>query len=423
MAEMTKFLPGTLLFFALLSGLILSCGPRGGEGEGKAPAEVPAVPPPLAVLRAGENPLWFELAEDGPRLINSPGEAALVPFVPWPMARHVRGLLSGGVPGETHGAEGLVMAVNREGFLHFAPLGGGQTGGDLALYRAADVPRWGPYTLAALFPFRGQAAALLYRDDFFAESAAPLPSPRVFALDPGSPAPLSLEVPAFAAFSPAEGWDVDALRFSPDGYWYYRVVRKAAGPPEIGYYRTRDLSVKGEAVSVSGFQNAALPEPLAAAPALLRSVLEAVFALGAGGGSAGVVFPGLPGPRHFSGGPAAEGAGTGTLEIAGFYREPAAPGRPAGVRCALAVLPGGRGFFATDDGGPAGKTASGGAGKAVPAGPRPLTLPPLPSGFAYTAAALVGDTLIAAWEEQEGYSIGAAGFMVIRSADSLGVLR
>ncbi|MDR1618017.1 MAG: hypothetical protein LBS06_03080 [Treponema sp.] len=396
---MSKFPPGVLLLSGFFS-LILSCGTRGGEGEGKAEPEVPArATAPLAVLRAGENPLWFELAEEGPRLINSPGEAALVPFVPWPLARHVRGILSGAF-GETPGAEALVMAVNREGFLRFTPR---DAGGDIALYRAADVPRWGPYTLAALFPFEGRAAALLYRDDFFADSDAPLPVPRAFVMDGDSPEPRPLELPALGDFSALEGWDLDALRYSPGGDWYYRAVRKAAGPPEIGYYRTGDLGFKGEAVPVSGFQNAALPEPLSAAPSPLRAVLEACFA--PGGGSAAVVFSGRSGPRSFAGSGGAAAAGAG--EIAGFYREPAA-GRPG---AALAVLPGGRGFYAALPAAGAGEPGLGAVS---------FFLPPLPERYAYTGAALLGDTLFAVWEEQEGHSIGAAGFMVIRFAGGPG---
>jgi hypothetical protein len=55
---------------------------------------------------------------------------------------------------------------------------------------------------------------------------------------------------------------------------------------------------------------------------------------------------------------------------------------------------------------------AGPAGEAA-VSPKPLSLPALPPGFVYTAAALCGNTLIAAWEEQEGYRIGAAGFMAI----------
>jgi hypothetical protein len=41
-------------------------------------------------------------------------------------------------------------------------------------------------------------------------------------------------------------------------------------------------------------------------------------------------------------------------------------------------------------------------------------LPPLPDDFVYTHVVRLGDTVIAAWEEQQDYNIGAAGFMLIR---------
>jgi len=40
-------------------------------------------------------------------------------------------------------------------------------------------------------------------------------------------------------------------------------------------------------------------------------------------------------------------------------------------------------------------------------------LPPLPKGFAYNSAALLGNVLAASWEEQEDAGIGASGFMVL----------
>jgi len=42
------------------------------------------------------------------------------------------------------------------------------------------------------------------------------------------------------------------------------------------------------------------------------------------------------------------------------------------------------------------------------------SLPDLPEGFFYTGVKYVGDSIFASWEEQEDYSIGAAGFMVIK---------
>jgi hypothetical protein len=419
----------------LLPVLFCSCV-RQPERAGGKPAG--AAVPPLALLQAGENPLWFELAEAGPRQIAFPDEAELSPFTPWPLARHIRFTLPLG--------DELILGVNRAGFLRFtlwdaaglaAEKDGGSETSGTALYRAADAARWGPYTLAALFPFEGRAATLLYRDGFFTDTAAPLPAPRAFTLDPDFPEPRPLEIPAFEDFPATDGWDLDALHAGADGRWYYRGIRKSPGQPEIVYYRTRNLGFKGEALSPSAFQNSALPEPLSAAPPLLRSVLEAAFALGPGGGAAAVVSAGFPGPRHFTRGADSAGAGqeaelTGP-NLAGFYREPAAA-RPG---IALAVLPNGRGFFRMEAPAPAKEasaappvpafsgTAAGtaalppapaGESPAVSAaaGPQPLTLPALPPGFAYTAAALCGNTLIAAWEEQEGYSIGAAGFMALR---------
>lgn len=378
---------GLPLLFCLLGSCVRRPEPVDGNAAGAAAVM------PLAVLQAGENPLWFELAEDGPRQIGFPDEAELSPFTPWPLARHIRFIL----PRENE----LVIGVNRDGFLRCAPwaLAGpvSEERRGIALYRTGESAYWGQYTLAAIFPHQGQAAALLYRDDFFAEPVSPLPAPRVFVLSPDSPELQAPAIPAFEEFPPAEGWDLDALHFTPGGYWYYRAVRKNTERPEIAYRRTEDLDRKGEAVSLSGFQNSALPEPFTAAPPLLRAALEASLEPGS---SAAVVSPAFPGPRWFFGGGTAEKAGP---EIAGFYREPG-PDCP-GV--ALAVLPDGRGIFCAE-GGPAGEAA---ADTAV--SPRPLSLPALPPGFVYTAAALCGNTLIAAWEEQEEYRIGAAGFMAV----------
>ena len=46
---------------------------------------------------------------------------------------------------------------------------------------------------------------------------------------------------------------------------------------------------------------------------------------------------------------------------------------------------------------------------------RPFSLPALSEDFVYTGIALLGDIILASWEEQQEAGIGAAGFMV-RSA-------
>ena len=42
------------------------------------------------------------------------------------------------------------------------------------------------------------------------------------------------------------------------------------------------------------------------------------------------------------------------------------------------------------------------------------SLPPLPKGFVYTDIGEAGDNIFASWEEQQDYSIGAAGFMLVK---------
>ncbi len=49
-----------------------------------------------------------------------------------------------------------------------------------------------------------------------------------------------------------------------------------------------------------------------------------------------------------------------------------------------------------------------------PASHYPLTLPELPEGFVYTGIAVSDQTLIASWEEQENFYIGASGFMALK---------
>jgi hypothetical protein len=103
--------------------------------------------------------------------------------------------------------------------------------------------------------------------------------------------------------------------------------------------------------------------------------------------TAAVVSPEFPAPRYFA--LRADESGE-PLELAGFYRPP--------DRAAL-LFPDGRGIAA--------RTEADGLRA------QRFTLAPLPAGFVYTRIALVGSVLIAAWEEQEDWRVGAAGFMVI----------
>jgi hypothetical protein len=350
----------------------------------------------MMVIEAGEYPLWFELGGEGPRRINSPGEAALVPFAPWPLARHVRGFLPSG--------DGFTAAVNRDGFLRVKPWDEGAGAAEAAdwktgLYRAA-VPYWNEYSAASLFRFKGRASVLLYRDDFFIENSLPPPEPRVFTLDEDKMEPLSLELPAFADFPAAGGWDVDALwsgndeGSAADGTlrWYYRILRKNAERPEIHYFRSAGLSQKGEQVSLGDFRNSGRNEHISAAPDLLQSLLASDSFLSAGirGGAVSTVSKDFPYPRRFSLPSQAAESGTAP-DLLAYCRDNAA----------LVLSPEGAGFAAV----------SAAASFSI----RRFSLPALPDNFVYTGLSLCGNTLFASWEEQRDFNIGAAGLLVIKA--------
>jgi hypothetical protein len=368
---------------------------------------------PLAIVRSGEIPLWFELRPGGPVRIADPSEASEEPFVPWPRSRHIAAMAA-----EESGR--LIMAVNRDGFLVWEPRADG-----LALYRVTGAEDWEPYTVASLFSFRGTPAILLYREDFFEQDEAEAPAvplKRMWGLAENSLEMTALDIPAFSALPAEEGWDLEALRFGRDGNWYYRGLRKGS-PRELRYFRTADLAIPGEIVSAGLFRTAMNPYTNNDMPFPIRMVLDEAGRM-AGEGKlcvAAMVSPDFPALRRFSleselagpgpqepsfrrerspiGLPRASGflgsslpdwpAELGEMpepvEIAGYYQ---APGRAA------AVFPDGRGVYVLE-------------------GVLPFALPSLPEGFVYTRIGFAGAVLIAGWEEQQDWLVGAAGFMVI----------
>ena len=369
--------------------------------------------PALALLQTGENPLWFEFAQDGPRLIESPAAASLLPYAPWPHARHITGM--------TLWKDFLVMTVNRDGFLilgaagDFSPM---ETT-ELLLYRAA-AGFWDPYTIESFFIWDDKPAALLYRNDFFAEPGAPALRPQVYVLDFTSSTPLPARVPALEKFPDDGLWETELLHRGADGFWYYRMKKKGEAQNETAYFRAAatesaapaggafSLLSEGERISFGEWMNSNRPESPENAPPDLARILARVAGLGRGSAClVRTVSPDFEGQKLFS---SAANLDVENLEplfaclrTEGSRKkaEPSVPRtEPQGAFAeplALAIFPDGSGFY------------SYGAEKDV----RPFLLAPLPDGFVYTGVAVLGNVIAASWEEQQEAGIGAAGFMVV----------
>jgi hypothetical protein len=227
--------------------LLLSCNRSVKE---QAVVPVPTSPlqaKPLAILQTGEHPLWFQLTEEGPVLLESIEDAMFsAALVPWPLALHIRFF-------QVQGDE-LTMAVNRDGFMRLSPNSG--TAG-LALCRFYGGGFWRQYTIGGFVFYEDKPAALLYLDDRFLDSSAPLPSPRAWTFNMESNIPFPLDIPALELFPAGEGWDIDYIRLAPDGFWYYRAGKRNAPQPEVRMLRTADLARAGNDVSLEDFQNSA----------------------------------------------------------------------------------------------------------------------------------------------------------------------
>jgi hypothetical protein len=391
----------TFFLYSFLPVLMFGGGCSSRPGPDPIPAETlgqnreteafSAVPDSLlAIVRSGEAPLWFEFRPGGPALISGPEEAAEEPFAPWPQTRYAAGFAV-----DEKGR--LIMAVNRDGFLVWEDREDG-----LALYRIPGGEAWTSYTVAALFMYQETPSVLLYRDDFFPEDTSSgltrlpvIPGIRVWGLGANYQGLAEMEIPAFSGLPPLEKWDLNVLALGSDGLWYYRGARKEASlplekSPEIRYFRTRDLSVPGESSSVGVFRNAMMPYNKAGIPLPIQAVLEEAGHKAGEGQTlaAAIVSPEFPIRRYFTLHMDFSG-GQEILELAGFYFPP---------DMAAVVFPDGQGVL----NGPADV-------------PQTFGLPVLPGGFVYTRIGFAGPALIAAWEEQQDWQVGAAGFMVINS--------
>jgi len=362
----------------LLSCLLFSCT-RGKNAVGVPQDESRARP--VVVLQAGKYPLWFQFTDDGPVLIEAIEDACFSSaFIPWPLARHISFILARD--------DELMMAVNRDGFICLSPWQGGKQGNDgIGLYHISGGEYWQRYTVGAFFLLGEdrKPLAFLYRDDRFVDSDQTVPPVRLWTFDLQAALPYTTPMPLLDAFPPEDGWNIESFRCGPDANWYFRASRKTGARPEIRMLRAGDFTMSGEQVSLGAFQNSALPEPVSAAPEVLGKMLGIVFSE-SGYNAAFVVSPEFQYDRYF-----AEDPESGA--IAGFF---------SGAFF-LAITANGEAFY-IETGEPS---------------VRRFSLPSLPEGFVYIGIGVIADTVFASWEEQEGYSIGAAGFMALKFDSSI----
>lgn len=339
------------------------------------------LPMPLLSLKPALSPLWLEFGPDGPSMIDGPLDSSLAPFEPWPLARRAAGFVSSSVS--------ACVAVNRDGLLVLLR----RRGGDLVLYRAADAVRLSPYSIACVFSYRGAPSVLLYRDRFFLDPSEAAPAPRVLSLDRWKPELVAAEPAAFSAYPASQSWDLEALSLGRDGRWLMRASREGS----VSYAAAGTLDAEKTDLSAGAYRSAGLPRPFRSADGPLRLVLEAAFLdLPKGESSvAAALREGAPAAEYYL--VSAAGGVDAELELS----------RSSGdIGRAWAWADASRAFLLSPDG----SYFAASLGADIVSRGR---FPTLPDGFSYTGIAALGETLIASWEEQDGWAVGSAGLVVV----------
>jgi len=340
--------------------------------------------PVSALLKAGENPIWFELGPEGPLFIESPDAASLTPYLPWPNAQFSADMI-------VHNGF-IIMAINRDGFLALGPYDEGKT---VALYHIPSNGIWDLYTADAFFIWENKPATLIYRNDFFYEPDVPALKPQIYILDEASTIPLGTYIPALEIYPDDSLWEAEALHRGADGLWYFRFKEKGIEEGNTVYYRAADLSVSPEIISLSEWRKSELSEVPENIPPLLSYLFTNTKEWFSPDTNpvAKTISPDFDGTRFFQQTTAASIMDDDNYS--GFLYA------YCSENIALLMHPDGRCLYTY------------GTTKKI----SPLLLPKLPEGFVYTGIGILSDIIAASWEEQQGASIGAAGFMVMNLSD------
>lgn len=367
---------------------------------------------------------WYEISPELLNPIKDPASSQVVPYAPWTAARRIVGFVAAGST--------AIAGLNREGFLVFEE----RSAGDLALYKIDGGAFVEPYCALALIlvpsaelgtaqnlgqslPAGSIPALLVARDPYFGDlldgsgttagsgvSSHSIPENPFVYLDWANFSAGAVRPLAFGSGMA----NVEALTRSNDGRWIMKVAQPngtasaaPASPVSLGsasagsesskfYYTAPALNQEATRISRGDYQNALNPQPFANIPRPVQTLIRAfsdsqrkkhypvlhLLKKDSYGLETFVADPETKNTVPLSGGE------TEIVKFLGY----------ADSEKALVILPDGRGVIRRSK---------------IEA----FALPPLPEGFVYTGVVLINRWLIASWEEQESFAVGAAGFLVL----------
>ncbi|MFA6508089.1 MAG: hypothetical protein WCT14_18445 [Treponemataceae bacterium] len=349
------------------------------EVDAKSAASV--IVKPYATARPSVTPLWFEFGPNGPVSISGPLDSALTSFDPWPLARRAAGLVV---------RDGSVtVAVNRDGFVSLVP----RKEGEIAVYRVGDATRFAAYSIASVFLYRESPTVLFYRDRFFVDPTENAPDPRACSLLKGSLELVPVDLPVLSVFPVSQSWDIEALGLSFDGRWVMKAVRSGG----LSFAAAASLDEVKTDITAAAYRAALLPRSPKDSDGPLRVVLDAAVAE-------------LPPKKAMVA--TVVGAGNASTQTyllstsKGDNADAILSASDENVDRVWAYRDASRAFLLLGDGS---YFASATGNAEIMRG----HLPALPENFVYTGIAAANKTLVVVWEEQDGWAVGSAGFLLV----------